>query len=357
MSEANPSVTVAIPVLNEAPYMARVLQQFCQTSYPHVCEILVADGGSTDSTREIVRRFARADARVRLLDNPRKIQSAALKQMLAEARGEVFLRADAHCEYAPDYVEKCVEALQASQSLNAGGALRFVAYNAFQAAVAIAARSPLGGGRAKHRDPSYAGYADTVCFGCFWRDELEAVGGYRMTRYAKEDTELNLRLLARSPQAIYISPEVKFGYYPRPNWPALVRQYFKYGRGSYLIQRQYSGHLPPRNQLPFYGLLGLGILGLLDVIIPPAGLGILAVIATGFLTVGAEATRVVLRNDTALKREIWKGDPDRVPTIPQRCWLCMLVLLTMPIAHGMGYGYQFARQKIFRQRQSYFLEA
>jgi len=354
MTDEHPSVTVAIPALNEAGHIERVLQQFRQNNYPNLREILVADGGSTDGTRDLVKQISLTDRRIRLLDNPLQIQSAALKQMLAEAQGDVFLRADAHCEYAPDYVEKCVEALQVSQSLNAGGAQRFAAQNAFQAAIALAARSVLGSGGAKYRDPQYAGYADTVFLGCFWREALESVGGYKITR--KEDTELNLRLLERTPKAIYISPAVRVWYYPRSNWRSFARQYCKYGRGSYLIHNQYPGRVPLRNRLPFYLLLALVGFALLDLAVVSSGIATLILIAVGGVAVGAEATRVVLQHDGPLKREIWRGNPEDIPPLLQRCWLCTLILLTMPVAHSWGYGYQLLRHKVLHQREAYFLE-
>jgi dolichol-phosphate mannosyltransferase len=56
-----------VPVLNEerrlAPCLAGLIAQG-----PEVAEIVVIDGGSTDATQEIVRRFARRDPRVRLVD-------------------------------------------------------------------------------------------------------------------------------------------------------------------------------------------------------------------------------------------------------------------------------------------------
>jgi dolichol-phosphate mannosyltransferase len=60
-------VTVLVPVLNEVdrlePCLARLAAQG-----PEVAEILVIDGGSTDGTPDLVRRWAVRDARIRLID-------------------------------------------------------------------------------------------------------------------------------------------------------------------------------------------------------------------------------------------------------------------------------------------------
>ncbi|MFM6347931.1 MAG: glycosyltransferase, partial [Dolichospermum sp.] len=156
----------------------------------------VADGGSTDGTQDIVKKISAEDARVKLIHNPLKIQSAALNQILQECSGDIYLRLDAHCEYAPDYLEQSVEALLKSGAMNAGGAQCFVAKNSFQAGVALATKSFLGSGGAKYRNPNYDGYADTVFLGCFWRKDLLEMSGYSVAR--NEDAELNLRLIEKN---------------------------------------------------------------------------------------------------------------------------------------------------------------
>ncbi|WP_218277043.1 glycosyltransferase, partial [Pseudomonas sp. FW306-2-2C-D06B] len=75
-------------------------------------EILVADGGSIDATREILHCMGSDDPRIQLVDNPDRIHSAGMNRMIKRSRGDVIVRMDVHAEYAPDYVRKCVEALE-----------------------------------------------------------------------------------------------------------------------------------------------------------------------------------------------------------------------------------------------------
>ena len=175
---ANPTLTVAIPVYNEAANIERIVREFLSTAYPNLIEVFVADGGSTDGTQDIVKNVALEDARVKLLHNPLKVQSGGLNLILQESTGDIFLRADAHSDYAPDYIERCVEALLLSESLNVGGAQRFAAKTAFQAGIALSSKSILGSGGAKYRDPNYDGYAETVYLGCFWKKSLVEVSCY-----------------------------------------------------------------------------------------------------------------------------------------------------------------------------------
>ena len=91
-----------MPVRNEAAYIERSLGAVLAQDYPaERLEILVVDGLSTDGTREMVGRMARPP-RVRLLDNPAGIVPPGLNIGIAQARGEIVVRVDGHCEIAPD---------------------------------------------------------------------------------------------------------------------------------------------------------------------------------------------------------------------------------------------------------------
>src|SRR5678815_2675798 len=70
----HPRVTIAMPAYNEA-CIASVQAQ----DYPreHI-EILVADGRSTDRTREILAELAADDPRIRVIDNPGRLQACLL---------------------------------------------------------------------------------------------------------------------------------------------------------------------------------------------------------------------------------------------------------------------------------------
>jgi len=68
---APPLVTIAMPCLDEAGHIEACLRSVQAQTYPRDrVEILVADGGSTDGTREILARLAAEDPRIRVVDNP-----------------------------------------------------------------------------------------------------------------------------------------------------------------------------------------------------------------------------------------------------------------------------------------------
>ena len=131
-----PRVTIAMPAYNEEKYIEACIASVQAQDYPaELIEILVADGRSTDRTRDILAELAEDDPRIKVIDNPERLQAAGLGVMVKEAMGDVIVRMDVHCEYAPDYVRKCVETLERTRADNVGGAQRAKAKSLFQKAL------------------------------------------------------------------------------------------------------------------------------------------------------------------------------------------------------------------------------
>jgi succinoglycan biosynthesis protein ExoA len=227
----DPIVTVAIPCFDERRHVDRCVQDVMTQDYPaHLVEVIVADGGSTDGTRERLDDLSAGNPRLRWIDNPGKLQSAGLNAAIRVARGDVIVRLDAHCEYAQDYVRQSVTALRETGAWNAGGSQRGKPQNTFQHAVCAAMSSRLAMGGAAYRHPGAEGFVDTVFCGAFRREVFEAAGAFDPAAITNEDAELNQRILECGGQ-IYLSSRIISHYFPRRNLRSLARQYFRYGQG------------------------------------------------------------------------------------------------------------------------------
>lgn len=226
-----PLCTIIIPCYNEQEFILHAVHAAMGQDYPpDRVEILVVDGRSTDRTRVIVGALARKDPRVRLIDNPARIQSAGMNAAIRRARGDVICRMDAHAEYPATYLARSVEVLRQTGALNVGGAARPKHKTEFQRAMCAALSSPLGVGGSAYRSPDREGYVESVFNGTFRREAFETAGLYDPEAVTNEDAELNQRIIALG-GSIYLSRTIVAHYYPRSDLLGLARQYFKYGEG------------------------------------------------------------------------------------------------------------------------------
>jgi succinoglycan biosynthesis protein ExoA len=294
---ATPFVTIAIPCLDEERHIEACLEDVFAQDYPaNRFEVLVADGMSTDRTREILQQIAaRHPARMRVLENPRRLQAPAMNLMIAAARGDVIVRFDVHARYATDYIRQCVAVLEETGADNVGGAQRAVAETWFQRALCAALDSPLGVGGARYRDPEQDGFVDTVFLGAFRREIFDSVGGYDDNAVTNEDAELNQRILGAGGK-VFLSRKIVVNYTPRDSFRSLARQYFRYGKGRARTLLKHRRYPTIRPALPFLMVVG----GVTLLVVPP--LRLLAPVAFGLYGAAAlvEAVRVSRRRGLAL---------------------------------------------------------
>ena len=311
-----PVVTIAMPCLDEARYIGPCLRSVLGQDYPpHLLEVIVADGGSRDGTRETVAHIAAENPRVLLVDNPGRVQAAGMNEAIRRASGDVIVRMDVHCAYARDYVRKCVEVLERTGADNVGGAQRARAETGFQQALCAALESPLGVGGASYRSALKEGLVDTVFLGAFRRRVFEEVGLYDPGAVTNEDAELNQRILAAGGR-VYLSREIVVHYYPRDSFRALARQYFRYGRGRARTLLKHRTLPSIRPVIPAAMVAG-GVALLATAHLQPFTPALLGAYAA--LT-GLEAARVG-----------WRGGPTRIAA----AWAIFPVLT---VAHGLGFA-------------------
>jgi glycosyltransferase involved in cell wall biosynthesis len=228
-AEARPHVSIVVPCRDEIGHIEASLESMlAQEGFNGGFEVIVADGGSRDGTRQFLDMKAASTSRVRVVDNPGRVVSTGLNIAVREARGDVIVRMDVHAEYASDYVAKCLEALASTGADCVGGPARTRTRTFFQRANALAYHSPFSVGGARFHDPAYEGWVDTVTYGCWRRSTLERLGGFDEELVRNQDDELALRL-TRAGGSIWQSPSIRSWYYPRASLSALFRQYVQYG--------------------------------------------------------------------------------------------------------------------------------
>ncbi len=258
-----PVVSVVMPVRNEGRFIDRCLAAVVGQDYPaERFEVLVADGMSDDDTRERVERVRDATEKptIRLLDNPGRTAPCALNVGLRHARGEVIVRVDGHCEIAPDYLSRSVEALAAHDAGCVGGPLTTIGDGTVSEAIAIAMSSRFGVGGSPFRVRPKGGKrnvvgaesvreVDSVAFPAWPRVVMDQAGPFDEELVRNQDDEYSYRL-RKLGHRILLIPEIRCRYFSRGTLRSLWRQYYQYGFWKVRVLQKHPRQMKARQFAP-----------------------------------------------------------------------------------------------------------
>lgn len=110
-----PVISIIIPTLREGPFLERTLKNFESLQIPH--EIIITDGGSTDETLDIARRYT---DKIVVWDQPRRQTFGEAKNAgAALATGEflVFIDADVLIPESQRFFEEAVGVFERNKKL------------------------------------------------------------------------------------------------------------------------------------------------------------------------------------------------------------------------------------------------
>lgn len=319
--DSSPFVSVVIPIRNEARFIADLLGAVLGQDYPaDRTEVIVADGQSTDGTREILAALQAKHSRLIVVENPGRIVSTGLNLAVARSRGEVVVRIDGHALIAADFLSENVALLaEHPEAWIVGGPIRHAAATTFGKAVAVGMSHPVGVGNARHRYPDYEGYVEGAQFPAIRRWVFDRIGTFDERLVRNQDDEFNYRV-GLAGGKVYVSPRVKYLYFVRERIGQLFRQYFQYGFWRIPVIEKHRRPTTLRQMAPtlFFALcLVLALAGLwwrqplLAVALP-------AIYAIALIGAGAATARV-----NPLRVSAW------VP----------LAIATMHAGYALGLGY------------------
>jgi succinoglycan biosynthesis protein ExoA len=314
-------VSILMPTRNEAAFIERSLGAVLAQDYPHDrMEVLVADGMSTDSTREIVLRMqASSDVPVTIVDNKGRIAPAGLNAALRRARGDVIVRVDGHCRIARDYVARCVECLRDRGVAGVGGPIETIGDNSVSEAIAFAMSSTFGvGGSAFRTIKDREILVDTVAFPAYTRQALELAGPFDEELIRNQDDEYNYRLRELGGE-ILLSPKIRSQYFSRNSIRSLWRQYYQYGFWKVRVMQKHHRQMRPRQFVPpaFTAILSASALLATFSLI---GRWVLSLVCAAYLITNLRATLWL-----AIKHG-WRF----LPLLP-------LVFATLHLSYGFGF--------------------
>jgi len=289
-AQAGPSsggglVTVVVPARDERSTIGPCLDSVLAQDHREL-QVVVVDNGSMDGTRDVVLAMAAADPRIELVERPVGSIPAALNAGLARARGDWFVRVDAHSTVPPWYVGALLRHFADGEPWGGVGGRKDAAVPADARGTARAIAAALGsragvGNSAYHyaEDPKIV---DHVPFGVYPTLLLRALGGWNETLEANEDYELDYRI-RRAGYRLLLDPSVRISWRSRDTLGGLFRQYRRYGAGKADVARLHPRSLAVRH-LAAPGVVAAGIVavvgGTVDrrswLVLAPYGLAVMA---------------------------------------------------------------------------------
>jgi glycosyltransferase involved in cell wall biosynthesis len=230
-----PFITVAMPVRNEENSVQTTLADILRQDYPpDSFEVIVADGESTDRTREIVKEISRQHPHVILMPNPGHLPSSGRNVGFKNGRGDLFLVIDGHCRIPNNKLLKnVVGCFERSGAQCLGRPQPFIVTEkpTMERAIALARGSWLGHSLDSYIHSSREEFVSPVSVGCVYKREVfEKIGLVDESFDACEDVEFNYRV-EKAGFKTFFSPKIAVYYSPRKTLAGLWRQLTRYGIG------------------------------------------------------------------------------------------------------------------------------
>jgi len=244
MNDIRKIASIIIPVLNEAKYIESCINSIVfSTKGIEEMELIIIDGGSKDDTLSIVKNLIKSYSYIKLFHNERQTTPISLNIGIKNSSGKYIIRLDAHAEYAPGYINKCIESLENSSEdiANIGGNIitKPGSSTIIGKSIAQVLSSRIGVGNSTFRveKTSTPKFVETVPFGAFKREALEEVGLFNENEPRNEDLELNRRLI-KSGKKILLDPNINSKYYSREDYKSFIKQQFDNGL---IVTNKYRG--------------------------------------------------------------------------------------------------------------------
>lgn len=265
-------LSVIVPIFNEERFIEDCVASLLRQDFPREeMELLLVDGASTDQTPVLLSRLAAAHPDViRVLQNPKRIQAAAMNLGAKAARGTYLIRVDAHADYPTNYFSRCVALMEETGAQNVGCVWNTQGKTPKAEVIAMMLTSPFGVGGSSFRVGGKSGWVDTVPSGTFRKDYYESIGGFDERLARSEDNEINYRI-RKNGGRIYMTNEMTVTYYCRETVGALGRMAYANGKWNVIAAKLCPGSMSLKYFVPLAFVLSLLFMPLLSIAHPAFG--------------------------------------------------------------------------------------
>ena len=264
-----PVVVSVIPVLNEESTIIQCLSSLCDQTYPHsLHRIFVFDGGSNDSTRDLVEDFiTNKDSKtpqISIYDNPGRYVAEArnLALKLAPDSTDYLLEIIGHCSVPKNHIETLVHLITEleeiyEQPIGALG-VKVVRQEGelglVESWIESSLASPLASGNGQFDNFSGTQQTKVPAFCLHPKGALDVVGGWDTSFITSQDSDLSMRLIKAGYQ-LFRTDEVSVKMAKRTSLLSWAKMGFRYGFWRTKLLKKHRNRASTREFLPWFGLL------------------------------------------------------------------------------------------------------
>lgn len=191
-------VSIGVVALNEEKTLPSLFEDIKLQTYPHdKIEIILIDGLSSDNTKKIMQDFKNDNdfVDIKIIDNPKKIQSAGWNLVINNFSGDVLVRIDAHSSIPKDFIEKNVKNIESGEYVSGGKRPNIIDEDTLYKRMLLEAESSMfGSGIAPFRNTSGKKYVKSMFHAMYKREVLEKVGLFNEKLLRTEDNEFHYRI-------------------------------------------------------------------------------------------------------------------------------------------------------------------
>lgn len=246
----NQTVAVVVTVKNDPCGIAVTLSSLAsQTRIPD--EIIVVDGGSTDSTRQVIRSYVASLSSLRWVDAPGTNIARGRNVGVTAAESEIIATIDSGCNANPDWLAKLMEPFDTEEAAEfVAGFYQVAGCSLLEKVVGLATM------RGQFEDVCPETFNPSARSMALRRDLWQRAGGWpEWIRYS-EDTLFDQKI-RRMNVGWRFAREAIVRWRPRTSWRAIARQFYHYGTGRGHTQIDAPAHLYNVRNLAAVGAVGL----------------------------------------------------------------------------------------------------
>jgi glycosyltransferase involved in cell wall biosynthesis len=191
ISAAIPTVSVVMPVYNTEAYLADAIGSILAQTFTD-WELICVDDGSNDGSLDVLRRYERADPRIRVISRPNTGVTRARNDGMALARGRYIAAMDSDDVALAERLRRQVDYMESHpECVGLGAAVRIVGPDLMPIADEI---KPLDHETIDRETLAGWGMVIRQPVAIFRTEAVRAIGGYREECFVNEDPDLYLRL-------------------------------------------------------------------------------------------------------------------------------------------------------------------